>query len=96
MKPPRNIPDLIRHLQGLCSGMEADPALSEPARHIRHAVLALENARRAAWEVCQESSGNRHPCDLDDILPPMQRGEELGEDAADWLRNLPPASPLKQ
>ena len=104
MKPPRNsqgqfsrnIPELIQLLQGVYSGIESDPTLSEPAEYIRRAVVELENARKAAWEVWQEGLGAFEPTDLEPPQIPVQRGDERDEDAAEWLRNLQPASPLKQ
>jgi hypothetical protein len=104
MKPPRNrqgqlsrnIPELIQLLQGVYSGIESDPALSEPAKYIRKAVVELENARKAAWEVWQEGLGAFDPSDPDDPQIPVSHCEEGDDDAAEWLRNLQPASPLKQ
>jgi hypothetical protein len=101
MKPPRNpqgqcsqtIPELIQHLKGLYSGMVADPALAETAKHIHAAVTELETARRVAVEVYQEClaanarTRSQRPAKADDAQ---------GDDAAEWLRNLQPASPLKQ
>jgi hypothetical protein len=105
MKPPRNsqgqfsrnIPELIQLLQGVYSGIESDPTLSEPAKYIRRAVIELENARKAAWEVWQEGLGAFDAADLEEAeLPPVPLRDDRDDDAAEWLRNLQPASPLKQ
>ncbi len=100
-KPPRHspgqfsqtIPELIQHLKVLYSGMQDDPTLIESAKHIKRAVSELEAVRQAAFEVYQEClaangrvrAGQSCECD-----------ETQREDAAEWLRNLPAASPLKQ
>ena len=101
MKPRRhpqgqfsqNIPELIQHLKGLYSGMEADPALTEPAKYIKRAVIELETARQAAYEVYQEclAANGRLRSDYS-----AHCGDQQREDAAEWLRDLQPASPLKQ
>ena len=105
MKPPRNsqgqfsrnIPELIQLLRGVYSGIESDPTLSEPAKHIRRAVVELENARKAAWEVWQEGLGALDPSDLDEAELPAQCGDERDDDdAVEWFRHVQPASPLKQ
>ena len=101
MKPPRytqgqfsqNIPELIQQLRNLSAGMEADPTLTEPAKYLRRAVDELETVRQAAFEVYQECIGARSRTGTERS---PQRDEPQGEDAADWLRNLQPASPLKQ
>lgn len=101
MKPPRyaqgqfsqNIPELIQHLRRLSAGMEADPTLTEPAKHLRRAVDELETVRQAAFEVYQEClAANSRPR----TERVAQADDPQGDDAADWLRNLPPASPFKQ
>jgi hypothetical protein len=101
MKPPRrrqdqfsrNVPELIQQLRGLYSGMEQDPTLSESAAHIRRAVASLENACQQAWEVYEECEGTRSDGTL---RRPAGAAPATGGDAAEWLRNLQPASPLKQ
>lgn len=101
MKPPRyaqgrisqNIPELIQQLKGLCSGMEADPALVESAQHIRAAVTALESARQAAFEVYEECRGKK----VRQRAPRVRKTtKQAADEATEWLRNLEPASPLKQ
>ena len=101
MKPPRSmhgqvsqtIPELIRHLRGLCSGMEADPALTESAKYLRQCVAELETARRAAFEVYQECQAARAGLTTNRLT---QDDDPEDEDSAEWLRSLQPASPLKQ
>ena len=101
MKPPRrpqgqfswNVPELIHQLRGLYSGMEQDPTLSDSAAHIRRAVASLEDARQQALEVyeeCKAANGGRVR-----VQTTADAGAQSG-DAAEWLRNLQPASPLKQ
>jgi hypothetical protein len=101
MKPPRRpqgqfswtVPELIQQLRGLYSGMEQDPTLSESAAHIRRAVASLEDARQQALEVyeeCKAANSGR---------PRSKAVADAGtsnSDTAEWLRNLQPASPLKQ
>lgn len=101
MKPPRypqgqfshSIPELIQQLRRLCAGMENDPTLTEPAKHIRRAADELEATRQAAIEVYQEcrAANNRSRNERT-----AQSDEEMDGEAAEWLRNLQPASPLKQ
>jgi hypothetical protein len=101
MKPPRyaqgqfsqNIPELIQQLRNLSAGMEADPTLAEPAKHLRRAVDELETVRQAAFEVYQECIGARARTRT---KRSPQRDESEADDAAEWLRDLEPASPLKQ
>ena len=101
MKPRRhtqgqfsqNIPELIRHLKGLYSGMEADPALTEPAKYIKRAVVELESARQAAYEVYQECLAANGEGRANHSVQCL---DQPREDAAEWLRDLQPASPLKQ
>jgi hypothetical protein len=101
MKPPRrrqdqfsrNVPELIQQLRGLYSGMEHDPTLSESAAHIRRAVASLENACQQAWEVYEECEGSGRSGKLP---KPARTAAASTSDAAEWLRNLQPASPLKQ
>ena len=100
-KPPRpspgqfsqSVPELIQYLKVLYSDMQGDPTLVEFAKHIKRAVVELEAVRQAAFEVYQEclaSNGRTRAgqsCECDQLE---------NEDAAEWLRNLPAASPLKQ
>jgi hypothetical protein len=101
MKPPRHpqgqfsytIPELIQHLKRLYSDMEADPTLTESAKHIKRAVTELETARHAAFEVYQEClAAHGRPRGEG----PAEPADQQREDDAEWLRNLQPASPLKQ
>jgi hypothetical protein len=101
MKPPHdpqnqpfnNIPELINHLWGLYSSMSLDPALASFAERLREAVLELERIRRAAWEVCQEERNTGAPFPGESSEKRRSKGEE---EAAEWLKSLPCASPLKQ
>jgi hypothetical protein len=90
---PQSISDLIAHLWKLYYSMILDPALSASAEHIRHAVIELEETRKIAWEVYREEQEAR-------AASPRQKSKKRRknetESPADWLRNLPPASPLKQ
>jgi hypothetical protein len=101
MKPQRSvqgqftgsIPELIDHLRELSSRMGQDPTLGEAAEHIRHAVLSLESARKAAFEVykeCLAASGRSKS------FAPAHSTDPQSDDASEWLWNLQPASPLKQ
>ena len=101
MKTPRNlqdqsptsISDLIAHLWKLYYSMSLDPALSASAEHVREAVIELEETRRIAWEVYREEQEARS-------ASPRRKSKKSQknetESPADWFRNLPPASPLKQ
>jgi hypothetical protein len=101
MKPRRyaqgqfsqNIPELIQQLRGLYVGMETDPTLADSAQHIRAAVAALEAARQAAVEVYEECRGRKA---RSRAAKPSKTSREAKKEAAEWLRNLEPASPWKQ
>ena len=101
MKPPHdppdehfdNIPELIDHLWGLYSAMTLDPALADSAAHIRKAVLELQNARQAAWEVCQEKGDTSL---APHRAPSKKTRKKRAEHDAQWLKSVRPASPLKQ
>jgi hypothetical protein len=90
---PQNISDLIAYLWKLYDAMTLDPALSASAEHIRRAVLELEQTRRVAWEVYREEQAAHQPV-------PSRKGKKRrkqdAESPTDWLRDVLPASPLKQ
>ena len=48
------VPDLIKQLWTIYFEMSLDPELEAGATHVRDAALALEHARRMAFEVAQE------------------------------------------
>ena len=90
---PRNIADLIAHLWKLYYTMTLDPVLGVSAEHIREAVLELEETRRIAWQVAREEQEARSTPRARRTR--KQRKTET-ENPAEWLRNVPAASPLKQ
>jgi|EndMetStandDraft_5_1072996.scaffolds.fasta_scaffold145758_2 hypothetical protein len=90
---PRNISDLIAHLWKLYYAMTLDPALAASAEHVRNAVLELEETRRIAWEVYREEQAERAAAPR---RKSKKRRKNETENPADWLRDVPPASPLKQ
>jgi len=89
---PRNISDLIAYLWKLYDAMTLDPALTASAEHIRHAVLELEQTRRLAWEVYQEEQAAHQAASG----KAKKRPKKDAENPTDWLRDVLPASPLKQ
>jgi hypothetical protein len=89
----RNVSDLITHLWKLYYDMSLDPALAASAEHVRKAALELEETRRIAWEVYREEQA-AHAASAP--RKPRRRRKKETESAADWLRDVPPASPLKQ
>jgi hypothetical protein len=89
---PRNISDLIAYLWKLYDTMTLDPALTASAEHIRRAVLELEQTRRLAWEVYQEEQALQGGAPTKE----KKRRKKDAENPADWLRDVRPASPLKQ
>lgn len=88
-----SIPDLIDHLRELSSRMERDPTLAEAAEHIQRAVASLETMRETAFEVYKECLAANGPSRA---YAPARSVDAQSEDATEWLRNLQPASPLKQ
>jgi hypothetical protein len=90
---PNNISDLIAHLWQLYYAMTLDPVLAASAEHVRNAVLELEQTRRIAWEVYREEQALRTASPRPKS---KKRRKNETESPAEWLRNLPPASPLKQ
>jgi hypothetical protein len=101
MKPRRrpqgqisgSVPELIKDLRVLSADMQRDPALSGPAKHILRAVEELEDACQQAWEVYEECEAANNPC-RGVTRTPKSVGKT--DDAAEWFRNLPAASQLKQ
>jgi hypothetical protein len=90
---PRNIAELIAHLWKLYYAMTLDPMLAVSAEPIREAVLELEEMRRVALQVAhQEQEARSTPR----ARKPRKRRKTETESPAEWLRNLPAASPLKQ
>jgi hypothetical protein len=90
---PRNISELIAHLWQLYSSMTLDPTLADSAEHVRKAALELEETRRVAWEVFREEQSQ---CGARPRRKSKKQDKDETESPADWLRNIPPASPLKQ
>jgi hypothetical protein len=88
-----NIPELIAHLWAVYSEMSLDPALRGSAEHIRRAAVKLEEVQRLAWQVCQEELNGPTARRRARVRKPRK---DDAEKAAEWLRAVPPASPLKQ
>ncbi|MEJ2229536.1 MAG: hypothetical protein P8Y67_15260 [Alphaproteobacteria bacterium] len=90
---PKSVPEMIQELQALYEDMSADPALAMSARHIRSALLALENLRRIAYEVYLEEKdvplrqSRRHEYDVEEALCDRAMTE--------WLMSARVASPWK-
>ena len=78
----KSIPELMQHLWTLYMEMSLDPALAEPAAHIREAALSLEKTRRLAHEVLLEAEETQ--------TPPMgkrkQKRSAEEKAALEWLR----------
>ncbi len=101
-RAPKSVPDMIRTLWSLYMDMSLDPAMAVAASHVRSAALELEDARRVALEVSQEE-GCRAPAACGGKSKKARSSARRGgksrrkdKAAAEWLRNVPPASPWKQ
>jgi hypothetical protein len=83
-----NIPDLIHHLWTLYSDMTLDPALTEPAQHVRTAALELEKIRRTAFEVYKEERAAFEAA----LQTELNNTPSEAEDGAVLLRLLSPSN----